>query len=61
MKDFKQISLEIIPELEKEGVIGKEILTKAIIETAGGKRMWRALRELADYAVIFTIKSYFSK
>ena len=36
-------------------------MTKAVIETAGGKGIWRALRELSDYAIVFTIKNYFSK
>jgi len=26
-----------------------------------GKGIWRALRELSDYAIVFTIKNYFSK
>ena len=37
------------------------IITKAILETASGVRMWQVLRSLSDYCLLFKMNKEFNK
>ena len=40
MKEFKSVALEIVSELVSQGRLGPGIVTKAVLETASGVKMW---------------------
>jgi len=52
MREFKSVAENIIVELVAKGRIGPTEITKAVLETAAGVRMWQALRSLSDYALL---------
>mmetsp|Transcript_4039 Transcript_4039/g.3374 ORF Transcript_4039/g.3374 Transcript_4039/m.3374 type:complete len:366 (-) Transcript_4039:24-1121(-) len=52
MKEFKKITLEYFGVLQSEGLVPQNsILSKSVLETASGRRVWEMLRYLSDYAV----------
>ena len=51
MKEFKSIVLTIIDELVEKNKFAKHIITKSILETASGIKIWEALRTLSDYCL----------
>ena len=51
MKEFKSIVLTITDELIQKNKFAKDIITKSILETASGVRMWQVLRTLSDYCL----------
>ncbi len=40
MRDFKVVALKIVDDLVSKGRLGPTDLTKGVIETASGVRMW---------------------
>jgi hypothetical protein len=52
IREFKAVADNIIAELVAKGRIGPTDITKAVLETAAGVRMWQALRSLSDYALL---------
>ena len=61
MKEFKQIALNICLELIKQGRFQSGIITKAVLESASGVRMWQALRSLSDYCIMDRMRKEHSK
>lgn len=52
MKEFKKITLEYFNILQTEGLVPhSQILSKSVLETASGRRVWEMLRYLSDYAI----------
>ena len=49
MREFKNVADLIINELVHKGKLGPTDITKAVIETSAGVRMWQALRTLSDH------------
>ena len=52
MREFKSVAENIINELAAKGRIGSTDITKSVLETAAGVRMWQALRQLSDHALL---------
>jgi hypothetical protein len=52
MKEFKSVAEIVINELAAKGRIGQTDITKAVLETAAGVRMWQALRLLSDHTML---------
>lgn len=52
MREFKSVAETIITDLVNKGRIGATDITKAVLETAAGVRMWQALRALSDHALL---------
>jgi hypothetical protein len=44
MREFKSVAENILTELANKGRVGPTDITKAVLETAAGVRMWQALR-----------------
>lgn len=44
MREFKSVAENILLELANKGRVGPTDITKAVLETAAGVRMWQALR-----------------
>lgn len=61
LKDFKQIALEITSELVSQGHLQPGILTKAVLESASGVKMWQSLRALSDYCLVDQMNRGFTK
>ena len=51
MREFKVIAGKICDELNAKARIGPTDLTKGVMETAAGVRMWQALRSISDWAL----------
>ena len=53
MKEFKKITLEYFNVIQNEGLVPSQssILSKSVLETASGRRVWEMLRFLSDYAL----------
>jgi len=51
MKEFKQVAFQIITDLVKQGKLAPTDMTKPVIETACGVRMWHSLRLVSDAAI----------
>ena len=51
MREFKNVADQIITELVSKGRLGPTDITKAVIETSAGVRMWQALRTVSDHAL----------
>jgi hypothetical protein len=51
MREFKNVAATIIQELVTKGLLGPTDLTKAVLETAAGIRMWQGLRAVSDAAL----------
>jgi hypothetical protein len=41
--------------------LGERVITKSILETAGGLKMWQSLRSLSDYVLLYVVKTHFDK
>jgi hypothetical protein len=52
LKNFKQVALEITGELVGQGRLQGGIVTKAVLESACGVKMWQSLRVLSDYCLV---------
>ena len=52
LKDFKQVALEITGELVGQGRLQGGVITKAVLESASGVKMWQSLRVLSDYCLV---------
>eukprot|EP00347_Sterkiella_histriomuscorum_P009030 403342797 len=55
LKEFKSIALEICQELILKGHLQPNIITKSVLETASGVKLWQALRNLSDYLMMFKL------
>lgn len=56
MKEFKKITLEYFQNLQDEGIVPQStFLSKSVLETASGRRVWEMLRFLSDYALRYQI------
>ena len=51
MRDFKIVALKVVDDLVAKGKLGPTDLTKGVIETASGVRMWQSLRAVSDAAL----------
>ena len=51
MRDFKIVAAKVVDELCAKGKLGPTDLTKGVMETAAGIRMWQSLRNVSDAAV----------
>lgn len=51
MRDFKTVALKIVDDLVSKGRLGPTDLTKGVMETAAGVRMWQSLRAVSDAAL----------
>ena len=51
MRDFKIVAAKVVDELCTKGKLGPTDLTKGVMETAAGIRMWQSLRNVSDAAV----------
>jgi hypothetical protein len=51
MREFKVVAGKICDELIAKARIGPTDLTKGVMETAAGVRMWQALRSISDWAL----------
>ncbi len=51
MREFKLVAAKIIDDLVSKGKIGPTDLTKGVMETAAGVRMWQSLRAVSDAAL----------
>lgn len=60
LKEFKAIALQICEE-RLVGRLQPNVVTKAVLETASGVRMWQTLRTLSDYCVADYMKRNFNK
>ena len=61
LKDFKQIALDIISELVAQGRLQGGIITKAVLESASGVKMWQSLRALSDYCLLDQMNRGYTK
>ncbi len=62
LKEFKACALTICNEvLVPQGRLQPNLITKALLETASGVKLWQALRTLADYALIDVMHRQYSK
>ena len=62
LKDFKQIALQVCSDLLiPQGRVQPNILTKALLETASGVKIWQSLRTLSDYALMDRMHRSYSK
>jgi hypothetical protein len=62
LKDFKQIALQVCSDLLiPQGRVQANILTKALLETASGVRIWQSLRTLSDYALMDRMHRSYTK
>ena len=52
MREFKIVAENVIQDLVTKNRLGPTDLTKGVMETAAGIRMWSSLRSLSD-AVLF--------
>jgi hypothetical protein len=48
MRDFKQVAAKVIDDLIHKNKLGATDLTKGVMETAAGIRMWQSLRAVSD-------------
>ena len=55
MKEFKLVTLEVALDLICKGHMQPNIITKSLLETASGIKLWQALRSLSDYLLLFKI------
>ncbi|CDW82395.1 UNKNOWN [Stylonychia lemnae] len=61
LKEFKSVALQICQDLIKKGKLQSNIITKSVLESATGVRMWQALRSLSDYCLMESMKAQFTK
>jgi hypothetical protein len=62
LKEFKSIALQISENLAREGRLqGNASLTKAVLETASGVKMWQTLRNMSDYCILDRLNKEYSK
>jgi hypothetical protein len=61
IKEFKSIALSVCQDLSAKGALQPGILTKAVLETASGVRMWQALRSLSDYCLSWNMQKTMTK
>lgn len=56
LKEFKALVLHLSSNiLTSQGRLAGGILTKAVLETASGVKMWQVLRQLSDYCIMDSI------
>mmetsp|Transcript_18369 Transcript_18369/g.17482 ORF Transcript_18369/g.17482 Transcript_18369/m.17482 type:complete len:102 (-) Transcript_18369:65-370(-) len=58
LKEFKSLALQIQQELVLSGVLPYTLVSKSILETAAGVRLWQSLRNLSDYCLLFDMRKY---
>jgi hypothetical protein len=62
LKEFKSMALHISQNLlVPQGRLAPNILTKAILETASGLKMWQALRQVSDYCIVDHLTGGYTK
>ena len=61
LKDFKQVALDISADLVSQGRLQSGIITKAVLESASGVKMWQSLRTLSDYCIIDRMNKGFTR
>lgn len=53
LKEFKTLALHICSNiLTPQGRLAGGVVTKAVLETASGVKMWQVLRQVSDYCVM---------
>jgi predicted lipid carrier protein YhbT len=62
MKEFKSVAIQVCQDvLIPSGRIPATLLTKALLETASGAKLWQTLRSLSDYALLDHLLSRYHK
>lgn len=56
MREFKIVAAKITDDLISKCKLGPTDLTKGVMETAAGIRMWQSLRAVSDAALFDKIK-----
>lgn len=56
MREFKIVAAKVIDDLVSKGKLTPTDLTKGVMETAAGVRMWSSLRAVSDAALFDKIK-----
>ena len=61
LKEFKQIALNLCGCLREQGRLGPNVITKAVVETASGVKMWQSLRQMSDWCLLDYMNRNFTK